>query len=1078
MIRQLAVLILTHFMLLQPAAFAAIVGGGGVDLKEEGVSQGTVTSVDCVGNDVTCSEASGAGTITVDIGIAQPNYYVAGHTYPGELENIYENPREHDGPCKLGSNCLSFDGADDEVDLGTTTLTTYCTASLCLAEAWVKPTGTAPTGANAAALDIIITSQTNFGLVRGNPNSEGDKLWVYNGDGSEDRVGVSYVVDKWNYIYGWHTAGVLCVYVNGVFGGCTISGDTATMTGQVQIGETAGGSSDFEGEIDEVAMWQKVGTIDDAKTRWNLGWGLELGGSETSLTGCWHFNEGTGSTADNCEGTAARDGTITGATWTANEGWQANGCTPSMGGCIRFNGTDNWIIWDYEDAFDFADGDDFTWDDRIYITDTMPATDFRRLVTKEDSAGVLANFHIDIPNADDDIRFYYRNSTDNGYGIWTSTNASLNANTWYHIQISYTFGTASSFVARIKPDGGSITNLTGSWTCSGTCPTGAGEDAPFVSDFPMVLGKAASGGGSHWLGLRDEVRIWKRILTQTEWDTITNIECDSIVDTTNLLGCWSFNETASTLAANSAPVANIVGLGDDTNNCTATGTPCRTLAAARNLISKFYSTASGSTITLHWASGIYPEYNEFKGYHPNGDYNLILQSYFNVDANSFTDAAAKSGTSTGSNTNGFPKNEGSLFNDTGASFVAADDDKQFLEITGPAGASGFCEGSGFNRKNWYRINTVVSSTQLSMVTKWADCGMPDNTITYKIYDKKHMGRIYGENVRLDGLDIRDSTGIILRKFAINKHIAFSLHLIDSSVEEISVISSNDNSGKSGYGAFSNSSFVDMVAASDFSDNYFAGFGTQRTHFHRFLGNTLCNNANDYGMNLVYSGSSSGITYNLFCDNPILGGLSFELGGHMFQLGFNRFDGNNNGLVVVNGAGVNIQFGNTFDNNTWGILVGEYGVVSVSAAIDGTPAGGDLEITNNTIGIYIRGSGQCLGCGGATLSGNTSDYNSEITLVNGNNYSIDQRESRFMDIVGPTAAFNVNTIDAARDGSRLTIINRVGQNMTIRHQDSGGGGTGKLITTNTGANITSTGNGMAELVYSYLAGQWVVTSFEP
>jgi len=127
-------------------SFAATVGGsGGIDLKEEGASQGTITSLDCTGGaQVTCSESGGAGTINVTAFPAPaPNYYVAGHTYPGVGWLMDADPYRtalgdsfaKRAPHKLGG-ALVFDGSNDYVavaDHADLDLITEWTIS-----AWVK----------------------------------------------------------------------------------------------------------------------------------------------------------------------------------------------------------------------------------------------------------------------------------------------------------------------------------------------------------------------------------------------------------------------------------------------------------------------------------------------------------------------------------------------------------------------------------------------------------------------------------------------------------------------------------------------------------------------------------------------------------------------------------------------------------------------------------------------------------------------------------------------------------------------------------------------------------------------------
>lgn len=82
---------------------------------------------------------------------------------------------------------------------------------------------------------------------------------------------------------------------------------------------------------------------------------------------------------------------------------------------------------------------------------------------------------------------------------------------------------------------------------------------------------------------------------------------------------------------------------------------------------------------------------------------------------------------------------------------------------------------------------------------------------------------------------------------------------------------------------------------------------------------------------------------------------------------------------------------------------------------------------------------------------------------------------FVKLTGSTAT-DLQGIAAGVDGQRLVVWNATGQTLTIRNA-SGSAASGAKITTTTGADITTTGNGAAEFIYDTDASPavWVCIS---
>ncbi len=173
------------------------------------------------------------------------------------LADVHPNPRWFTSGAFAGPrNALAFDGVDDQVNLGTNSNTILGSswASTKSAEVWVKPTGTPPpiTSPNGAALGDQIIGNGNWGIAHAEIDAE-DRLWVYNNDAGEDRIGIPYTSGEWVHIALVHYGGSIIAYKNGVQVDSIASGSTNADT-TLLIGDL------FDGEIDEVRLWRDART--------------------------------------------------------------------------------------------------------------------------------------------------------------------------------------------------------------------------------------------------------------------------------------------------------------------------------------------------------------------------------------------------------------------------------------------------------------------------------------------------------------------------------------------------------------------------------------------------------------------------------------------------------------------------------------------------------------------------------------------------------------------------------------------------------------------------------------------------
>jgi|GEM_PF-3913207 len=257
---------------------------------------------------------------------------------------------------KLG-NARNFTGADD-ISLGSQTMVDNLTD--VTVEAWVYPT------AQTAATHFRVFSENAVLYV----GQYADQISFYMGNGTSwlvaESSGGTLPLNQWSHV-GWVKKGTAYyIYRDGVLTDSGVNAPTALgTTSNVNYFSTSDGTTQpWTGSIDEVRISDVARTPEEIKlaasrrphatytsdvidltggtvrlAAWNsFTWsesGVTTGDGETlnsstSLISQWNFNETSGTTADNAEGTAARDLTLTGfdstvsqdadpdSSWTAN----------------------------------------------------------------------------------------------------------------------------------------------------------------------------------------------------------------------------------------------------------------------------------------------------------------------------------------------------------------------------------------------------------------------------------------------------------------------------------------------------------------------------------------------------------------------------------------------------------------------------------------------------------------------------------------------------------------------------------------------------------------------------------------
>ena len=201
-------------------------------------------------------------------------------------------PPQGQGFCKVGG-CMFFDGVNDQVDTDQP-LSSFITDTQGTFSLWARPTGVAPVVSFAYSGDDMISSSFYAGISQANIGGE-DRLWAFNYDTAEDRIGTTYTPDEWTHLVWVHSGGQLRFYKDGSLVGATLSGNTQALSQEVRIGHSVGFGSAFQGYIDEVQTWDFGLTVSQIEQLYNDGAAniagpSQITSSETIVADVWDLD--------------------------------------------------------------------------------------------------------------------------------------------------------------------------------------------------------------------------------------------------------------------------------------------------------------------------------------------------------------------------------------------------------------------------------------------------------------------------------------------------------------------------------------------------------------------------------------------------------------------------------------------------------------------------------------------------------------------------------------------------------------------------------------------------------------------
>lgn len=462
------------------------------------------------------------------------------------------------------NNCLDFDGINDYVEVS---YDAALNPAAFTVEAWVY----GDTWANDEA--AIVSSRFDDGS-----SWKGYTLYIRQTTGAiRFQTGTGTTWDDWDPGYSvstgvWtHIAIVYAsstkkLYVNGVLIG-TRSGDNydANTSNPLRIGagkpET---TADYftNGKIDEVRIWNDERT--KAEIRANMY--SELTGSEDGLVAYYKFNETSGTTADNAEGTASYDGTLTNMLGLE---WKPSAAFFGPKNCLDFDGTDDYV---YNNDL-FASGSAITVECWAFFDsfNGAPDANITNLVSGGDE-----NFILRIGDGGMDNNMPQFTIRIGGTQYRLNADARLSTNTWYHLAGVYDGSDMKLYI-----DG----KLDKSQSQSGTLTT---------TTNPFTLGGTSS-SGRYLDGRMDEVRIWSVARTQAE---IAGNMCNTLTgNEDNLLAYYPFDNTYGTVLQDMTSNSNDGTLTNFVGSVWVTSTAFNTW---------LNSTGTNAGISIYWSRGVVP----------------------------------------------------------------------------------------------------------------------------------------------------------------------------------------------------------------------------------------------------------------------------------------------------------------------------------------------------------------------------------------------------------------------------------------------------------------------------------------
>jgi hypothetical protein len=420
---------------------------------------------------------------------------------------------------------IDLDGTDDKVVMtGSAALNTV----VFTLSAWVNPDSVSGGVYRTYLSKGAAASNANYYL-----EMHDDEFGAGFHDGSiwheHETTAFNATAGQWYHTVATYDGSRLKIYVNGA----EVLNDAETgvpVTSNTQITLGNQGSADFGGLIDEVRIYDRALSADEAANLYRL---TAPTGVDTSLKGYWSFN------SDALSGTTAYDRSGAGNTGTLTNGPAiAEG---RVGQALNFDGSNDYIDAGAANALDDASNlSGCAW---IY-PESLPT--FGTIISKgpwqfEVRTGGYLTFWVDASPND---------------GRWNTPAGAIPTNAWQHVCFSYNRSISSDPILYVN---GLSIQVTEDQTPTGSIASDASSN--------VYIG-AWTGPAEHFDGPIDEVRLYNRILTAAEIKSLYDRGAPDKTNTSGtqaqgtgrldsgLAGYWKLDENTGTSAADASTNGN------------------------------------------------------------------------------------------------------------------------------------------------------------------------------------------------------------------------------------------------------------------------------------------------------------------------------------------------------------------------------------------------------------------------------------------------------------------------------------------------------------------------------------------
>jgi hypothetical protein len=421
--------------------------------------------------------------------------------------------------CPVAS-ALNFDGTDDYVELPGINLMN----SSFTMETWAKRNST---GGSFNALFGQGSGSTDQGLHIGFRNDNTFTLAFY---GDDLNTSTTYTDLNWHHWSVTYDAAIneQKIYLDGTLVASRISGADYNGFGNLFLGKTAWGGDNFNGNMDEVRIWNVARTQCEINTYMNC----EIPANAVGLVANYHFNQGsdgfinsTVTTLDDASGNTLTGNLNnfslmgSGSNW-IGQGALANGfITPAVcpvASALNFDGNDDFVLMPDATINDLSSGTIEAW---VYLASNNEEVICAKQHNFAGSYAILAVGTDGNPLTPGQVFF----SAKNGSSIYS--NAILSAGQWYHIAATFNGSGANLYVNGVLD-----ATTSGDFTVPNDLSTNGTSIGAWLGD----------GGGKYLDGQIDEFRVWNMARTQCEINTYMNSEISNSMS--GLIANYHFNQ--------------------------------------------------------------------------------------------------------------------------------------------------------------------------------------------------------------------------------------------------------------------------------------------------------------------------------------------------------------------------------------------------------------------------------------------------------------------------------------------------------------------------------------------------------